>query len=113
MRYNITPVAKPRMTRSDKWKKRPATDKYWRFKDEVRTAGIELHNGCTVTFYVPMPKSWGKKKRESMRGQYHQQKPDVDNYAKALLDAIYDDDSHIADIRIIKVWADHGAIEVK
>ena len=27
---NITPVAKPRMTQSDKWKKRPIVEKYWR-----------------------------------------------------------------------------------
>ena len=30
---NIIPVAKPRMTQSDKWKKRPATEKYWKYKD--------------------------------------------------------------------------------
>ena len=33
---NIVPVAKPRMTQSDKWKKRPATDKYWKFKDDLK-----------------------------------------------------------------------------
>ena len=110
--YNITPVAKPRMTRSDKWKKRPATDKYWQFKDKVREANIELYNGCTITFHISMPVSWSNKKRDSMRFQYHEQKPDIDNFAKALLDAIYDDDAHIAHITIIKKWADQGAIEI-
>lgn len=64
------------MTRSDKWKKRPATDKYWQFKDKVREANIELYNGCTITFHISMPVSWSNKKRDSMRFQYHEQKVD-------------------------------------
>ena len=30
MYYPVEPVAKPRMTRSDRWKKRPVVEKYWR-----------------------------------------------------------------------------------
>jgi Holliday junction resolvase RusA-like endonuclease len=111
-RYDITPVAKPRMTQSDKWKKRPATAKYWAFKDEVRAAGMTLWNGCTVVFHIPMPASWSVKKKHAMRGEYHTQKPDCDNLLKAALDAIYDDDAHLAHITIIKRWADTGAIVV-
>ena len=33
---NIVHVAKPRMTQSDKWKKRPATTKYWKYKDDLK-----------------------------------------------------------------------------
>ena len=33
---NIQPVAKPRMTRSDRWKKRPVVLKYWQFKDALK-----------------------------------------------------------------------------
>ena len=43
----------------------------------------------------------------------HQQKADLDNYAKAILDAIYDDDAHIHDIRITKLWATAGGIEIR
>jgi Holliday junction resolvase RusA-like endonuclease len=59
-----------------------------------------------------MPPSWSQKKRDENRGEGHTQKPDVDNLAKALLDAIYADDSHINDIRIKKIWGDEGAIEI-
>ena len=33
---NIVPVAKPRMTQSDKWKKRPVVQKYWKYKDDLK-----------------------------------------------------------------------------
>ena len=36
MSINIQPVAKPRMTRSDRWKKRPVVLKYWQFKDALK-----------------------------------------------------------------------------
>lgn len=86
--------------------------RYFAFRDEVRASGMTLSDGCTIIFHMPMPKSWSKKKRDAMRGEYHRQKIDVDNAIKAVLDALYKDDSHIADIRIIKRWADKGAIEV-
>jgi Holliday junction resolvase RusA-like endonuclease len=60
-----------------------------------------------------MPKSWSKKKREQMHGKPHQQKPDVDNFAKAVLDALFEDDSHIHDIRVSKIWGHTGAIIVE
>jgi len=37
--YKITPVPKPRQTRSDKWKQRPCVMRYRAFADEVRAAG--------------------------------------------------------------------------
>lgn len=40
--YDITPVAKPRMTRSDRWRSRPETSAYWFFKAQVRRLGITL-----------------------------------------------------------------------
>jgi hypothetical protein len=35
-KYIITPVGKPRMTRSDKWKQRPPVIRYRMFCDEAR-----------------------------------------------------------------------------
>ena len=35
-RYNITPVAKPRMTKRDKWLKRSVVEKYWEFKRNIQ-----------------------------------------------------------------------------
>ena len=47
-----------------------------------------------------------------MDGEPHKQTPDVDNLCKALLDAIYKNDSAVADIRITKIWGRAGMIAV-
>lgn len=48
-----------------------------------------------------------------MRGTPHEQKPDKDNLLKALLDALYGDDSHVwHDDGHLKFWGDEGSITV-
>ena len=113
MKYDIIPVPKPRMTRSDKWKQRACVMRYWAFKDKVLEAGIKLGDTVDVMFYVPMPKSWPKKKKLEMNGKPHQQKPDIDNYLKALLDAVLKDDSHVYRTVAEKQWAESGGMEIK
>lgn len=111
----VTPVPKPRQTRADKWKKRPAVLRYRAFADEIRLRlplDYEM-NHASITFTLPMPKSWSKKKKDALRGQPHQQKPDIDNLAKALLDALYGDDSHIHTLSLHKRWGDEGSILIK
>ena len=112
--YPITPVPKPRMTRRDKWQKRPCVERYWRFKDECRLWHVELPEaGASIIFMMPMPKSWSKKKREKMLLWPHQQKPDLSNLLKALEDALYSDDSKIYRYeRVAKYWAEEGAIRI-
>ena len=111
--YHITPVPKPRMTQRDRWQQRPAVMRYRAYCDEVRAAGITLpESGYHVTFYLPMPASWSKKKRLAMAGQPHQQAPDKDNLEKALLDAIFGEDCRIWDGRITKKWGVDGRIEI-
>lgn len=113
-RYPITPMGKPRMTQRDKWAKRPVVERYFAFRDEVRLRKVSLpEGGAHVTFVLPMPKSWSKKRREQMRGQPHQQKPDVDNLAKGLMDAVFADDCRVWDARWSKVWGEQGEIIVK
>lgn len=113
-KYPIIPVAKPRMTQRDKWQKRPAVLRYRAFCDECRLHKVELpESGAHVIFHVPMPKSWTKKKWAEMGGTAHKQKPDVDNYLKALLDALYQDDACVWDIRVTKFWAESGSIEIR
>ncbi|MEN3753781.1 RusA family crossover junction endodeoxyribonuclease [Mangrovibacter sp. SLW1] len=112
--YNIEPIGKPRMTRSDKWKQRPAVMRYRAFCDEVRLRKLTMPEaGAHITFILPMPQSWSKKKREEYRGKPHQSKPDCDNMLKALMDALYDDDAHIWDCRITKLWGEKGQIIVQ
>ncbi len=57
-----------------------------------------------------MPGSWSKAKKERMNNRYHQQKPDLSNLLKAIEDAVYKNDSAIADIHVAKKWGYEGAI---
>ncbi|WES88797.1 RusA family crossover junction endodeoxyribonuclease [Dickeya fangzhongdai] len=112
--YDITPTGKPRMTQRDKWQKRPPVLRYRAFCDEVRLNKITLPGGgWHVTFVIPMPASWSKKKRAEFNGKPHQAKPDCDNLLKALMDAIFDDDAHIWDVRVSKVWGEAGQIIIR
>ncbi len=114
MIYPINPVAKPRMTRADKYKQREVVQRYWAFKQECRLRKVMVpDSGAHITFVIPMPKSWSLKKRAAMRGAAHQQKPDKDNLEKALNDALFSDDTHIWDNRVTKRWGDTGLIVVE
>jgi Holliday junction resolvase RusA-like endonuclease len=48
-----------------------------------------------------------------MDGKPHQSKPDKDNLEKALMDALFTDDSHIWDSRVTKLWGKEGQIIIK
>lgn len=114
--YNINPVAKCRQTQRDKWLNPPrlCVGKYYAFKEQV--ALLKLHlpkEGAHVTFLMPMPKSWSKKKRLKMVDTYHKQVPDLDNLIKALGDAVYQDDSCISSISASKVWSEEGGILIQ
>ena len=112
--YNVMPMGKPRMTRADKWKKRPEVLRYRAFCDHVRLLGVKLSEANShATFILPMPKSWSKKKRAEMNGKPHQSKPDKDNLEKALLDALFEDDAHIWDSRVTKLWGEAGQIIIR
>ena len=97
------------MTQKDKWSKRPCVQRYWNYKDEVRERGITLQE-CNfhVTFVIPMPKSWSKADKDLMRNNPHQSKPDVDNLVKGLLDAVFEEDCFVWDLRASKYWGDEG-----
>lgn len=111
----IVPVGKPRMTRRDKWARRPCVLRYREYADDLRQRLAEFTvpaAGMHVRFTLPMPHSWSKTKRREHRGRAHQQKPDVDNLLKAFFDALLKDDSGIWDCRASKVWGESGAIEI-
>lgn len=111
-KYQITPVAKPRMTQRDKWSKRKCVLQYRAFKDQCRLNKVTVTERPWVVFHLPMPPSWSKKKRREMNGKPHQQRPDIDNLIKALLDACLENDSGVFEIHASKVWAIDGLLEV-
>ena len=111
----IDPIGKPRMTRQDAWAKRPRVMRYFTFKDLLvkltKQQGLVLGNTIKVRLTIAMPKSWSKKKKDAMRGRYHQQRPDIDNILKAIMDSLLPEDSHIHTIVATKIWGDIGQIE--
>jgi len=115
--YKGNIVAKPRMTRSDTWKKRPCVLKYWAFKDEINIQaseqGFRLGNAYRVEFYVEMPKSWSKKKKAEMKGRPHQQRFDLDNLIKSINDCLMEEDSTIYYFVAVKRWAEESSIHIE
>jgi Holliday junction resolvase RusA-like endonuclease len=103
------PVPKPRMTRSDAWAGRDCVVRYFSFKDELvleaRRVGFVLGNGFRVIFYMPMPKSWSKKKQEAYYGKPHDQTPDIDNLLKAVMDSLLKQDNKVHHVEAFKVWS--------
>jgi len=111
----IVPVAKPRMTQRDKWAKRPAVMRYRRYCDELRSALGDWKMPCfgrQITFCMPMPKSWSETWKVSMEGKPHQARPDIDNLTKGILDALFDNDAVVWDIRATKRWSMRPRIEI-
>lgn len=101
------------MTHADRWKRRSCVARYLRYKDAVREAGVSIpESGGHVVFVLPMPPSWSRSKREAMDGAPHQVRPDLDNLQKALLDALFTEDSRVWDLRVSKVWGESGGILV-
>ena len=117
MEFQIIPVPKPRMTTADRWQKRPAVVRYFEFKDKLVQLATQqffnLPNEFKVTFIMPMAKSWSNKQRTKMEGQPHQQRPDWDNLAKALCDALKDEDMMIYHVEVLKVWGIEGKIIIE
>ena len=106
----IIPMGKPRMTKSDKWKKRECVQKYWAFKDIMKMFLPEVKHIDPIDVswiaYFPIPKSWSKKKRAAYCGKYHRARPDRDNIDKAILDALFENDAVVSKGTTEKRWDD-------
>lgn len=112
MKYDIAPHTKPRMVKSDSWKKRPCVLAYWAFKDECRELGMEIPSKVRLIFNIPVPPSVKGAKRVARLAERHQMTPDVDNLIKGVFDAVLDDDAHIDEVYATKKWAEVGSIEI-
>lgn len=65
----------------------------------------------------PIPKSTSKKKAAALMGRWHTKKPDADNVAKAVLDALngiaYPDDAAISKLTVEKSYSDQPGVMVR
>ena len=111
------PVAKPRMVKADVWKKRKIVLDYWAFKDDIKAQAkkqkFELCGMYKVTFLVEIPKSRKTGKNKVVSGQPHLQRPDLDNYVKALNDCLLEEDDHVWYFVAQKRWSDKPGIKVE
>jgi Holliday junction resolvase RusA-like endonuclease len=69
--------------------------------------------------YVPIPKSWPKKRQQAARDGtlYPTKKPDLDNFEKAVTDGcngiVYEDDSQIVEVCKAKRYSDNPHVWVR
>ena len=123
---NIEPTAKarPRMARNGHvYTPRRTADYEKRISEGwVKANGATPEEGAvnvSIEFGLPIPKSYNMKKRAEIdKGRLRPtSKPDVDNLAKAVLDALngiaYTDDSRIVSLEIYKRYNEEPYVFVK
>ena len=111
---NAKPIGKPRMTRRDRWAKRPAVERYWQMKDLLKKEVEQIQAQRLKLWYLfQPPKSWSKKRKGAALGKPHLSKPDLDNLVKGTLDALYEEDSVVYEIQAIKLWWLHSIIIIQ
>ena len=110
--FEIHPCPAPRQVRSDKWDPRPAVVRYRAFRDKVRALGVQIPASGVVAirFEIAVPPSWSDVRKARAIGQPHQQRPDLDNLVKSLLDACLKKDAHVWSTASVKVWGRTGRI---
>lgn len=89
----IVPMGAPRMTRRPT--ERSRRFQVWRNEVKRQVGEQPVPDEVHFVAYIPMCKSWGKKRRAEMAGKPHRMKPDRDNCDKALCDALWAEDSAI------------------
>lgn len=131
---NITPITHVRTTQGDRVffripreKLRPSglkrllrIEKYNNYKisllAEAKAKGFKIpHQGASIKFFIPVPKTWSKKKKKQYHQTLHQSRPDLDNLLKAMTDSLCEEDKYIAHYgELAKYWVDFevGWIEI-
>lgn len=122
LKFDIDPVpaSRPRVTRWGTYYGK----KYKNFKKEMSEAVPTYHPTkvleglifADMTFFIPVPKSWSNKKKQSKIGGYCDNNADLDNYEKAILDSLnghyFIDDRQIVEQSSRKMYAERGSIEI-
>lgn len=132
---NITPQTHVRATQGDRiffripreklrppgLKRLKRLERYNEYKISLAALAKERHfsfpeQGACITFFIPVPRSWSKKKKKLYHGTLHQAKPDLDNLLKAMTDSLVGEDKVIAHYgELCKVWVNYefGWIEIR
>ena len=123
MNFEITipgnPVAKgrPRVSKYGTYTPKKTAD----FESYVEYGNIKPSDKplkAEIIFYMPIPKSASKKVKTAMKNgeTAHIKKPDLDNMAKSVLDALnglaYIDDSQIYSLTLFKTYSEQPRTEL-
>jgi Holliday junction resolvase RusA-like endonuclease len=105
----MTAIGKPRMTKRDRWAKRKCVVNYFAWANNMRLlAPMDklpvFPKIIDIIAWMPMPKSWSRKKRELKDAMLHDEKPDWDNIGKAVCDVLFGEDKFIGCGSVRKYW---------
>lgn len=109
-RENLRPAGLKRLIRIEKYNQYKID-----LSAEAKRMKFSMHpQGMSITFFIPVPKSWTNKKKRLHHMQYHSSTPDLDNLMKAMQDSLLTDDRHLAHYELSKRWVNNetGWIEV-
>lgn len=86
---------------------------------EAKKQGVTAFSGPVelwIDFYMPIPKSVSKRERERLNNGPHIKRPDADNLAKLVLDALngiaWEDDNQVFKLSIEKLYSDNPRTEI-
>lgn len=91
-------------------KRRLRLERYNQYKSDLFDVALEAgfkipHDEYFhIIFFIPMPRTWRKWKRDKHDMRPHQSKPDKDNLEKAFMDALLKRDQAVYDSRVTKFW---------
>ncbi|MGN7243268.1 RusA family crossover junction endodeoxyribonuclease [Bacillus paralicheniformis] len=119
----VEPMGAVRMTGRGKFVNKNA-QRYLAYKDFIKLHAQKQMKGelfesgalhVDLTFVMPIPKSWSKKKQRESIGTLHTKKPDIDNLVKGAFDALnkvaWKDDNQVSQVTARKLYGlDPGII---
>ena len=112
---------RPRVTRNGTFTPKKTRDYEKKVRDCYIAQGGQMFPDDTplfasITAIFPIPSSLSKKRRALFNGKKHCKKPDADNVAKAILDALngvaYRDDSAVSSLLVYKSYGDDARVTV-
>lgn len=115
------PKARPRVLKSGITYTPKRTAEYERLTRLIYSAKYKRPLDGSVRMdiraYFAIPKSYPQNKRAALEGTHYPKRPDPDNIAKIIMDALnglaYEDDSKVVELSIEKRYSENPRVEVR
>lgn len=113
------PAPRPRLGRNGTYNPKNYTKYKKDFLTEAKKQCKTYYEGAIrleAIFFMEIPASTSKKKREQLIGEYHIKRPDADNLLKTIKDSLngtfYKDDSQVCEVKMMKIYSDVPRVQV-